>query len=99
VRVLSTDVAEPNRLREVVVPKTMRWADSNSDSDGGSDVLVVEMEHVFVGWLEIQNISGAPGSTITINVSTVPFCSVRKRRFGPLLYMNNRITKTGSGRT
>eukprot|EP01046_Picozoa_sp_COSAG06_P059840 COSAG06_NODE_12515_length_1371_cov_0.992138_2_plen_81_part_01 len=50
VRVLSTDVAEPNRLREVVLPKTMRWADSNSnsDSDGGSDVLVVEMEHVFV---------------------------------------------------
>ena len=97
---LSTDAAEPNRLREFVLPKTMRWADSNSnsDSDDGSDVLVVQMEHVFVGWLEIQNISGAPGSTITINVSTVPFCSVRKRRFGPL-YMNNRITKTGSGRT
>jgi hypothetical protein len=99
VRVLSTDVAEPNRLREVVVPKTMRWADSNSDSDGGSDVLVVEMEHVFVGWLEIQNISGAPGSTITINVSTVPFCSVRTRRFGPRLHIKNHITKTGSGRT
>ena len=96
---LSTDVAEPNRLREVVLPKTMRWADSNSDLDGGSDVLVVEMEHVFVGWLEIQNISGAPGSTITINVSTVPFCSVRTRRFGPRLYIINHITKAGSGRT
>ena len=97
-RVLSTDIAEPNRLREIVLPKTMRWADSNSDSsEAGSDVLVVEMEHVFVGWLEIRNISGAPGSTITINVSTVPFCSVRKRRFGFFLYINDHITKTGSG--
>ena len=39
VRVLSTDIAEPNRLREIVLPKTMRWADSNSDSsEAGSDV-------------------------------------------------------------
>ena len=65
-RVLSTDVAEPNRLRERVMPKSVRW-------DG--DALVVEMEQVFVGWLEVRNMTGEPGATAVINVSTVPFCS------------------------
>jgi alpha-L-rhamnosidase len=66
IRILSTDVAEPNRVRESVQPKTLRW-DRN--------VLLVEMQEVFVGWVEVQNMSGKPGGTVVINVSTVPFCS------------------------
>eukprot|EP01050_Picozoa_sp_SAG11_P009878 SAG11_NODE_962_length_6376_cov_3.798471_1_plen_528_part_00 len=65
-RVLSTDTAEPNRLRECVMPKAVHWEGST---------LVVEMEQVFVGWLEVRNMTGRPGSTVLINVSTVPFCS------------------------
>jgi alpha-L-rhamnosidase len=48
------------------MPKSVRW-------DG--DVLLVEMEQVFVGWLEVRNMTGRPGSAATMNVSTVPFCS------------------------
>jgi len=68
-RVLSTDVAEPNRLREQVRPKVMEW-----QADNGT--LLIEMDRVFVGWLELRNMTGRPGCKVVVNVSTVAWCQL-----------------------
>jgi hypothetical protein len=87
-RVITTDPAEPNRIREQHHPTSVTRVSAHysvhstsggdggadeSDGDGDGDVVLVEFAQLFVGWLEITGMEGAPGSTVTINTSSLPF--------------------------
>jgi hypothetical protein len=68
--VLSTELLEPNRLREQIEVKTVQ----NFTEEDGTTSFLVEFESVFAGWIVATNISGHPHSTVSFGTSSVPLC-------------------------
>ena len=55
-------------MEPTVVTSTVAARNVSARGDGS---FVVEMEELFTGWFEVANLAGAPGSTVTFNVSTM----------------------------
>ena len=61
-------VLEADAMEPTVVTSTVPARNVSARGDGS---FVVEMEELFTGWFEVANLAGAPGSTVTFNVSTM----------------------------
>jgi hypothetical protein len=58
-RVISNDVSEPNRLREIIPAVSVEPFRVDRE-------YLVEMKEVFTGWVSLTGLKGLPGSTIKV---------------------------------
>eukprot|EP00729_Bicosta_minor_P000938 gene938-22963_t len=81
-RILSTEVLEPNRVRETIKVKQVIPVYSSSTEGGGDNgkgrkslpAFLVEFDTIFTGWISATDIQADPYGTVTFETGTVPIC-------------------------